>query len=315
LATKAKPVTEEEILSYFARLSNWGRWGPDDQAGTLNLISPQVTAVASGLIKHGVSVGCARPLGAKPAKGLATNQYIHLMTGSGEAVSHDGAASAGDWIAIGFHGFEFTHLDAHSHFFWKGQMYNGRPASACTSDRGALSGGIEPWFNGISGRGILVDGPELRGKPWLDPGEGLRPDELSTWYDSHGLRPAPGDLLFVRTGRDAWEQAGADVPVSVSSSPGLDGSCLPWLHDHGVAVLLGDGSNDALPSGYPTIGNFGPIHAVGLVAMGLWLVDNAELGALFRRCQQLDRYEFFATIAPLTLRRATGSPVTPVAMF
>lgn len=314
--TSTTQVSDEELATYFDELSNWGRWGADDGAGTLNLLTPEVVRSAAALVTEGTSVGCARPLGSKIAHGGPANQYLHFMIGSGEAAPHDGPATAGDWFGIGCHGFEFTHIDAHSHFFWQGKMYNDRPAELCTSSRGALAGGIEPTFDGIIGRGVLVDGPALRGKPWLEIGEGLGPDELDAWMEQKGIEPQPGDILFVRTGRDAWEAAGDPAVRGPLKCPGLDAACLPWLRRHDVSILAGDCTNDAMPSGHEAAVQWvGPIHAVGLVSMGMWLIDNAELGALRNACEERDRWSFFTTMTPLPMKRATGAPVNPVAVF
>jgi len=299
-------------MGYFQELSNWGRWGSADRAGTLNHLTPERTAAAASRIRSGETVGLARPVGISRSTGP---NYLHYMTASGEAAPPAGASTAGDWFGMECHGFDITHLDAHAHFFWDGQMYNGRDASQCTTERGAVFGGIEPWFDGIAGRGVLVDGPEIRGKAWLEPGEGLGPADLDRWFDEHGLSPEPGDLLFVRTGRDRWEAEGAQADAGTANCPGLDASCLPWLAARQVAVVAGDCTNDALPSGIDTLGMFGPIHAVGLVSMGLWLIDNAALGQLTGRCQKEGRFDFFVSVGPVPLRRVTGVPVNPIAVF
>ncbi len=155
-------------------------------------------------------------------------------------------------------------------------MYNGRPGSECSVAEGCLSGGIEPWFDGVSGRGVLIDGPTVTGRAFMEPSEALFPEDLDRFLAETGTTVEPGDLLFVRTGRDAYEAAGNPEATPVTS-PGLDGTCLEWLADHQVSVIAGDGANDAMPAtGVPSIGRVGPIHLVGLVHMGLWLIDNAE---------------------------------------
>jgi|SRR6185437_3088250 len=313
--SSGRSLTNDEILGYVDDLSNWGRWGTTDTRGTLNFVTDDTTAAAGRLIASGRSVGLARPLSIRPTGSKRGPHYFHVMTGSGELAPAEGAGVARDWFGVGCHGFECTHLDAHSHIFWNGKMYNDRDASDCSIEGGAASGGIEPWGDGLATRGVLVDGPEIRGKACLDPGEGLYPEELDQWYDDKGITRRSGDLLFVRTGRDRWGEGGVAKPETVHESPGLHGSCLPWLSQREVAVLAGDGTNDALPSGASVLDVYGPIHVVGLVAMGLWLVDNAELGELSRVCAEAGRYEFFTTIAPLRLRRATGCPVNPIAIF
>jgi kynurenine formamidase len=191
-------------------------------------------------------------------------------------------------------------------------MYNGRDAALCTTARGALACGIEPAFEGVLGRGMLIDGPALRGKDWLDPGEALYPADLDAWLAQCGLEPRSGDVLWVRTGRGRLETTGRTYNIRSDGSPGLHASCLPWLREHDIAMLVSDVANDVFPSGYQLLD---PIHLVGIVAMGLWLVDNAGMEKLSQVAAELGRYEFLSTVVPLALRRSTGSPVNPIAVF
>ena len=305
-------VSEDTIIKYFDELSNWGRWGQDDEAGTLNLITAETKARAAALVREGVSVSCSRMLAPRPSRWVGF-EYTHRMNSSGEAAPQDGSGTASDWFGLSFHGFEHTHLDAHSHIFWNGQMYNGRSAALCTTARGALAGGVEPALDGIIGRGLLIDGPKIRGKDWLDPGEALYPDELDGWLTANSVTPEAGDLLWVYTGRDAADRAGHGYDQGAEGSPGLSPACLPWLRDKDISVLICDIANDVRPSPYERLGS--PIHIIGIVAMGMWLVDNAQLEPLVRECRRTGRYEFLSLVVPLALRRATGSPVNPVAIF
>jgi kynurenine formamidase len=305
-------VSEDTVIKYFDELSNWGRWGDDDQAGTLNLITPERRARALALARDGISVSCSRMLAPRPSRWVGF-EYTHRMNSSGEAAPAEGSATASDWFGLSFHGYEHTHLDSHAHFFWNGQMYNGRSAALCTTARGALAGGVEPALGGIIGRGLFIDGPQIRGKEWLEPGEGLLPEELDAWLEAHSLAAETGDILWVRTGRDAAERAGHGYDQGADGSPGLAPACLPWLRAKDISTLVSDVANDVRPSPYERVTN--PVHAVGIVAMGMWLVDNAQLGPLASECQRAGRHEFLSAIIPLALRRSTGSPVNPVAVF
>jgi kynurenine formamidase len=307
----SRTPTPEEVDRYFKDLNNWGRWGGDDQAGTLNFITSQSIAKASQLIRRGRRISCARPVDLRAPTTLDPFQGQHFIASGGETAPNDGAASAQDWIGVAAHGFQYTHLDAHSHVFWKGKMYNGRPSTLCSTQKGAIAGGVEPAFGGIFGRGVFVDGPELRGKPWLAPGEGLRPAELDEWLGSKGVSLESGDLLFVRTGRDAWEREG-EVRFDVGG-PGLDASCLAWIREHELSVLVSDLVSDVSASEYHP--NVSPIHIVGIAGMGLWLVDNSELGGLAEACRDEDTIQFFAALIPLTVKFLTGCVVNPIALF
>jgi kynurenine formamidase len=93
----------------------------------------------------------------------------------------------------------------------------------------------------------------------------------------------------------------------------LHAETLPWLHRRGISIIAADASQDAEPSGYPNLGL--PIHRVGIVAMGLWLIDAANFEELVQVCHRLNRWEFMFTVAPLRFKNATGSPVNPLAVF
>ena len=211
-------VPEEAVIGYFDNLSNWGRWGSDDEAGTLNLITPERRIRALALARDGVSVSCSRMLAPRPSRWVGF-EYTHRMNSSGEAAPEVGSGTASDWFGLSFHGYEHTHLDSHSHVFWNGQMYNGRSAALCTTARGALAGGVEPALGGILGRGLLIDGPQIRGREWLEPGEGLLPGELDAWLESRSLRAGPGDVLWVRTGRDVAQRPAMATTRATKAAP------------------------------------------------------------------------------------------------
>ena len=316
MATQNIP-SEAEVLAYFDSLSNWGRWGNDDQLGTLNLVTDAKRAQAAALVQHGITVGCARPLSTNPAADVAL-PALHFMMQSGEthclphAGEHSERQISTDFIGMGFHGLTITHIDALCHVFWKGKMYNGRSADLVTTSRGALAAGIEVLKDGIVTRGVLLDITKVRGKAWLEAGEGVFPEDLEAAEQAQGVRVEEGDALCLRLG---WykrrEQAGA-VSREIGR-PGLHAATLPWLRERGVSVIVADASQDVNPSGYANLDI--PVHQVGLVAMGLWLIDAAQFDDLVPHCERLNRWDFMFTVAPLNFPGVTGSPVTPLAML
>jgi kynurenine formamidase len=191
-------------------------------------------------------------------------------------------------------------------------MYNGRSADLCRTADGALEGGVGIAKEGIIGRGVLVDVPMLMGREWLEPKTAISNVDLDRWFERVQLEARPGDILFIRTGRDAWEAAGVAFERNSTGLPGLGVSTLPWLHSHDVAVLVSDVGQGVAPS---EVSIPEPIHFISVVAMGMWLVDNADLGSLARVCRERGRYEFMSILVPLALTHATGSPINPIAMF
>jgi kynurenine formamidase len=191
-------------------------------------------------------------------------------------------------------------------------MYNGRPARLVTSTMGATEHAVTDVRDGIVTRGVLLDVAAVRDVDWMDIGEGVFPEDLEAAEARQGVRVEEGDALLLRTGhgRRRREQP-ADGPAI--GQPGFQAACLPWLHDRGVAVLAADVAQDALPSGYTEVG--APVHAVAIVAMGLWLIDNCDLEPLAVACADAGHWDFLLTVAPLRLTGGTGSPVNPIAIL
>ncbi len=298
------PLSTDEVLAFHQTLSNWGRWGDDDQLGALNLITPLVTAAAAATVRSGRTVSCARPLNTQPAVDNPSPVAHHMI---GTATEGWGA----DYFAVASHGYAISHLDALSHVFHDGFIYNGYPIGTVTA-HGATKLGIHHLRRGIVSRGVLIDIPRLRGTDALAPGDPIFPDELEAAEAETGVTVRSGDVLFVRTGRWAWRTAHGPWGAE-DGMPGLDASCLPWLHTREVAALGSDGVSDVLPSRVDGVGM--PIHTVALVAMGLHLLDNLDFESLATACAEEGRWSFLLTIAPLVLHRGTASPVNPIALF
>jgi kynurenine formamidase len=300
----------DEFQATFDRLSNWGRWGEDDQSGTLNLLTPETVRAAAGQIRSGRRVPCARALKIGRASTPGA-EFLHHMLIGGEEAAATGLSSTADWIGLGIHGFDSTHLDSPAHIVWNGTLFNGIAASQVSTSRGALRCSVDLAVDGITSQGFLIDGPRIKGRPWLEPGETLDRPEVEAWCAAKGLEPAAGSIVCFRFGRDAADDAGTSILGT--SAPGVTVACAEWFHDHDVAVLLSDAISDTMPS--PVEGVHLPIHALTIAAMGMWIVDNADLGALAQACADEDRWSFFLSLLPLHLKRSTGSPITPVAIF
>jgi kynurenine formamidase len=318
--------TQAELLGYLTQLSNWGRWGPGDSLGTVNHITDASRARAAGLIRSGVSVSCARTIAPAPSAedgttGIAPQRFM-LRTGQGLAdpdrVARDGIEpgdrqeGAAEYLGYAAHGYRVTHLDGLSHIFWDRTMYNGRPAARVSAHAGAVEHDITAVRGGIVTRGILVDAARHRDVPWLEPGDGVTDTELRAILSAAGLTVGPGDALLLRTGygRKRREQ-GADPPAG--GCAGWHASCLPSLHEWGVSMVGADTAQDVVPSGYPAVRL--PVHAVGIVAMGMPLLDNADFEDLARQCELHRRWEFFFMLAPLPFTGSTSSAVNPLAIF
>ena len=314
----AQIPSEEEVLSYFDKLSNWGRWGEDDQHGTLNLLSKEKTLQAVSLVQEGTTVSCSRTVTWTPeADHMATPLHFMLESGegwaSGDKVTNRPSQAATDFFGMAFHGFHITHMDSLAHFFWQGKMYNGRPPHLVSTGLGATVESIELAGNGVASRGVLVDAPMIRGVDWIERGEGVMPEDILAAEERCGFTIEEGDVLLVRTGNLHRRNVEGPVNPREAGSPACQAACLPLFHERGIAVLGSDTGNDVMPSQYASMSN--PIHQVGIVAMGLWILDNPNLEELAAACRERNRWEFMLTINPLRLSNATGSPVNPIAIF
>jgi kynurenine formamidase len=309
--------SEAGVLAMLDSLSNWGRWGADDQLGTVNFITPAQRRRAAGLVREGVSVSCARPITTEITADT-TVQPLRFMVDSGEGRDTDSPErllqrrGAAEFIGMVFHGYTITHVDTPAHYFWNGRMYNGRPCSLVTAREGAQAEAIDLLRDGVVTRGVLLDVAAVRGR-WLESGEGVMPEDLEAAERAHGVRVEPGDVLLVRTGYYARRRAQGPRSPLREGSPAVHVAALPWIRERSVAMLGTDTHNDVTPLPYPGLGN--ALHVVSLVAMGLWLIDNGNLEELAQACARYRRWEFMLTVAPLVLERVTGSPVNPIAVF
>jgi kynurenine formamidase len=214
-------------------------------------------------------------------------------------------------LGLTFHGNTITHVDSPCHLFWDGTMYNGRSHSSVDPATGSGWAAVTAAANGIVTRGVLLDVARVRDVPWLEPGQGVFPADLEEAERRQGVRVGAGDAVLLRTGYGrARHETGAAIGFTQT---GWHASCLPWLHDRQVALIGADTPQDVQPSGFPDV--LMPVHAVSLVAMGLWLLDNCDLEACATTAAELGQWDFQLAVAPVRLAGTSGSPVNPIATF
>ena len=306
-AQSSRNLTKADIDRMMSELSNWGRWGKEDQRGAMNLVTPAKRQAAARLVREGVSVSLSHDSNAEAAADN-DNPFEHTMVATGE--TGDGTWAV-EKFGVLFHGYQHTHLDALCHMFWQGKMYNGYSQSEVTRN-GAGRLAITNLKEGIFTRGILMDIPRLKGVPYLEPGTAIYPEDLDAWIKKAGLKLQPGDVIFIRTGR--WAARAARGPWNIGeSAAGLHASCGPWLKRHDVSILGSDAASDVLPSGVSGVTH--PIHQLVLVAMGMNILDNCDLEALGDVAAKRNRWEFLLTASPIALSGGTGSPLNPIATF
>jgi kynurenine formamidase len=285
-------------------LSNWGRWGKKDEKGTINLITPAKRKSAASLVLEGISVSLSRDYGTDAAVDNP-HPFLHKMS---PPVANQFNM---DEYTIFFHGNAYAHFDALSHVFYQGRMYNGFPeADAKASGMAHLA--VTAFSEGILTRGVLIDIPRLRNVPYLEPDAVIYPEDIDAWEKKTGVRVESGDAVVVHTGR--WARRAAKGPWDIGShSAGLHASTARWFHQRDIALLVGDTSNDAIPSGIPGV-DF-PMHTLLLVAMGTPMMDQCDLEELAQVAAAKNRWTFLFTAAPIRASGGTGAPLNPVATF
>jgi kynurenine formamidase len=308
-AAQSRPgLTKADVETMLTGLSNWGRWGKADELGALNLITPAKRKQAAALVREGVAVSLARDTN-KEREPDNPNPYQHAMNLSGE---NPGGQWSADTFSILFHGYQHTHLDALCHIFHQGRMYNGFSQQEVTA-KGARKLAITNLKQGVFTRGVLMDIPALKGVPYLEPGAAIYPEDLEAWEKKTGVRVAPGDAVFIRTGRWARRAAKGPWDIEKDGSAGLHASCARWLRARDVALLGSDAASDLLPSGIEGVSH--PVHLLALYAMGIHIFDNCDLEALSEAAASRKHRAFLLTAAPIPVTGGTGSPLNPIATF
>jgi kynurenine formamidase len=296
-------VTEAQYEAWQTELSNWGRWGSDDQLGTLNLITPARRRAAMALVKEGVPVS------------LAANAFTEKATDV-PCPAEWGMTSASDTGAtdrVAFpciHGAASTHIDSLAHTFFRGKMWNGYDTSRLvTRERGAERNSVLTMKNGIVTRAVLYDIARLKGVPYLAPGDRIFPEDLEAWEKKAGVRVGPGDALVLRWGRYGRRaKLGPD-----DGAAGLDNSVLPWLKRRDIALIVWETAGYSPQPAGDLFRN--AVHNFIQAILGIHVLDRADLEALSEAAASRQRWEFMLTVTPLALTNATGSPVNPIAMF
>jgi kynurenine formamidase len=293
-------MTEDEVRDL---PSNRGRWGGDDELGTLNLITDEVRARAVAEARTGRTVSLARevratPLlagGVPPIPGSPAVYQAMMFTGSP-------SVAMAEVLVMTPHRAELTHIDALTHVVHDGQVYPGVPLSERANPAGASRGSTAIFAGGIVTRGVLLD---------LAPGGQLAVDHAVTGADLDaaaeraGVQVQPGDAIVVRGG---WNLA--DLPDN--KVPGMTIDAIRWMHRHDLSLYLGD-ICDARPHHVPALGS--ALHRVGIGYMGMPLVDSADPTELATVCRETGRGSFMLVVAAQRLDGATGLAVNPLAIF
>ena len=304
--------TEADYVRAMEELSNWGRWGEDDELGAANLITSEKRIQAAALVQEGISVSLAHDIVEEEAIDATTilnREVIRATeTGASDQLQYTGT----------YHGVIHSHLDAiDCHIMVDGKGYNGVSLEEIEAAGGCPRGSIHALRDGIVTRGILFDASLLPGKAtadgWLEPGTAIRKADLEALEEIEGVRVEPGDVILLHTGR--WKRRAALGPWASSEGvAGYHADVAYFMKERGVSFIGHDMWNDAFPHEFSDDVRL-PLHRLALVSLGVGIFDNLDFGDVADVAQRLGRYEFLFMAAPLRIQMGMGSPLNPIATF
>jgi kynurenine formamidase len=303
--------SEADFQRAMEELSNWGRWGDDDELGASNLITAEKRRMAAALVTEGITVSLAHDVNQQPAvdaSSVLNREVLRVTpTGASDRYQYDGS----------YHGTIHSHLDSvDCHIMHDGYGYNGVSYQEVEAAGACPRGSINAQKNGIVTRGILLDATLLPGKAtpegWLEPGTAIHYEDLLELERLQGVTVQPGDVILLHTGR--WKRREALGPWPTSDGvAGYHADVAYFLKERGVAFIGHDMWNDVSPSGVADIRL--PLHILALVALGVGIFDNLDFEHLAETAKALGRYEFLFMAAPLRIEGGMGSPLNPIATF
>jgi kynurenine formamidase len=307
-------TSAEQFDQLFRRVSNWGRWGPDDEKGTLNYLTPEHVRSSAALVRSGRTVSLSLPINTVAGPDNPRPSVHYMVKTHDIRPAHGEPRFAGDYLGSELHGDSRTHVDALCHVSYKGKLYNGKSPETVTS-RGATLMDITAYAHGIVGRGVLLDIPRFRKVKWLELGEAVTAEEIEAVERFQSVRLGEGDIFLFRTGhhRRRLELGSWNNGCDGEGQAGLDVNAMVLLHERKVAAFLPDGDGETVPSNVEGVPY--PVHALQIASMGLACADSLQFEELVKVCEEENRWTFMVLASPLRLPRGTGSLFNPIAIF
>ncbi|MDA0689151.1 MAG: cyclase family protein [Proteobacteria bacterium] len=307
--------TNEDFQRAMEELSNWGRWGPEDELGQANFITAEKRLQAAALVSEGITVSLAHDV--VQADEIESPDTSAILKREVLRVSPTGASDSYEYTGS-YHGTIHSHLDSlDCHIMYEGSGYNGVTWEEVEAADGCPRGSIHAHRNGIVTRGILFDatllpGMDPDGNGWVEPGTAITYADLVALEEIQGVTVEPGDVILLHTGR--WTRRAALGPWPTSEGvAGYHANVAWFLKERGVAMIGHDMWNDATPSGVGDV--FLPLHSLALVSLGVSIFDNLDFADVARVAKELGRYEFMIMASPLRIEKGMGSPLNPLALF
>jgi kynurenine formamidase len=311
------PAGAVVIREAAVRTSNWGKWGPDDQLGAVNYITPEKVVQAAGLVRRGKVFSLAMPFdenGPQTGRGRMNPTLAMRRTGTDFAAeafrTPSGIGFADDMLTTSLQAA--THWDALSHIFDRGRMWNGHSAAEVTS-LGAQRNGVEHLRDRIVSRGVLLDIARYKGVEWLEPGYAIGEDDLLGCLAAEGVTAGTGDIVLLRTGQMGYCKTHGWGTYAGGDAPGLSFYTVDWLHRTELAGVASDTWGvEVRPNELANCPQ--PLHQVMIPHIGLLVGELFDLEELAADCAADGCYEFLFVAAPLPITGAVGSPINPQAI-
>jgi kynurenine formamidase len=312
-------MADGQIESMIRRVSNWGRWGPDDELGTMNFVTPERRVTARELVRTGRVFSLAIPFDERgpqpPFERRLNPRHVMLVTGTDlragvQPNQVGGWGYADDMVTMALQAA--TQWDSLAHAFYDYRMYNDRDCLLVTAE-GASKNSIAVLRDRVVGRGVLLDVARYKHLEALPLDYRITIEDLEGTLEAQQVRISSGDILLIRTGNlGRARAAGGWDRFTFDDEPGIGLETLPWFHEHEVAAAATDTwAFEVLPSGADIML---PVHAVAIVHMGLLIGEIFDLDELAADCAADGIYDFLFAAPPLPFTGAVGSPVNPLAV-
>jgi len=319
-----KVITRDDLKKAAEKYKNWGKWGDDDEIGTLNYTSPEDIIKAAQLVKKGKVISLALnfdnmgPQGAKskyPAMGRINPVHTMLRTGTDAysgVLDHRGIRASDDMVVMPLQCG--TQWDGLGHIFYEDNMWNGYDCREVTS-AGAQKCGIEKTKAKMVGRGVFLDLPKVKGKDALEDGYGITCDDLNKAAEVLEVEVGRGDFVIVRTGQmETKLKEGSWDGYPGGDAPGFSFETLEWIQDREIAGLASDTWGCEVRPNESEEGINQPWHWITIPIMGLTMGEIFYLKDLAEDCSEDETYEFLFVAPALPITGAVGSPINPLAI-
>jgi kynurenine formamidase len=320
----ARKFTRQDLRVAAEKYKNWGKWGPNDEIGTLNYTAPEDIVAAAQLVRKGKVISLALnfdqfgPQGGKtkyPPMGRINPLHLMLRTGTDAyagVLDKRGIRASDDVVVMPLQ--SGTQWDGLGHIFYENNMWNGYDCREVSS-AGAAKCGIEKTKNKMVGRGVFLDVPRAMGKEELDDGYAITSQDLENTAAAQGVKIRRGDYVIVRTGQmERCLRLGSWDGYPGGDAPGFSFETLEWIHKSEIAAIASDTWGCEVRPNESEEGINQPWHWITIPIMGITMGEIFQVAELAADCRADKVYEFMFVAPAIPITGAVGSPTNPLAI-